>query len=70
MSLDPHVRQSLLSALDTIRKYVESQDDRRACTTCVSMRQGICEKWNAKPPLEYLKVGCEAWVFDKESPPF
>jgi hypothetical protein len=70
MNLDPHDRQSLLSALERLRKIVESLDSRRACTTCVHLRQGICERWQAKPPLEYLKVGCDEWIFDAESPPF
>lgn len=70
MSLDPHDRQGLLSALDKIRKYIETQDERRACTTCVHLRMGLCEKWNAKPPAEYLSVGCGEWVFDEQSPPF
>jgi hypothetical protein len=70
MSLPPHDKLSLLSALETIRKFIESQDDRRSCTTCVFLKQGICEKWEAKPPADYVKVGCSEWVFDVESPPF
>jgi hypothetical protein len=70
MSLDPHDRLRLLSALDEIRNIVEQMDGRKACTTCTHLKQGICEKWDAKPPLEYLKVGCREWVFDISSPPF
>ena len=70
LKLEPHDKQRLLSALDEIKKMVEQMDSRRACTTCVNLRQGVCEKWQAKPPVEYLKVGCDAWEFDPESPPF
>ncbi len=70
LKLEPHDKQRLLSALDEIRKIIESMDSRRSCMTCTSMRQGICEKWLAKPPMDYLKVGCDAWTLDVGSPPF
>jgi hypothetical protein len=70
LKLEPHDKQRLLSVLDECRKIIEGLDSRRACTTCIYLRQGLCEKWQAKPPLEYIKVGCESWEFDEDSPPF
>ncbi len=70
LTLDPHDKQSLLSALDQLRQIVEESDSRRSCNTCLHMRAGMCVKWGEKPPLEYIKIGCDAWKFDVESPPF
>jgi hypothetical protein len=70
LKLEPHDRTRLLSALEEFRKIIELSDSRRSCTTCLHLRQGLCERWQAKPPLDVLKIGCDEWVFDAESPPF
>lgn len=42
----------------------------RACWSCVHYAEAskCCEKWNAEPPEDVLKVGCEAWA--EEEVPF
>lgn len=37
----------------------------RACWSCGWWAWGACGKWNAKPPEDVQKIGCEAWTDDE-----
>lgn len=34
------------------------------CSTCETLRNGICTRFKAAPPPDFAAVGCEHWDFD------
>ena len=39
--------------------------EKKSCNDCTQYQQGVCHHWNAEPPKEVVKVGCEEWNWDE-----
>ena len=70
LALDPHQKKDLLRALEAFRQVIEQLDSRKSCLSCKHMQSGVCGYWKSTPPPEWIKTGCDQWVFDESSPPF
>lgn len=58
-----------LNQLNTQKQALSEMKERLdritvACTTCEHYRVGFCKKYQAQPPIEVVKTGCDDWVFD------
>lgn len=61
--LTPHEKAALIS-------FMQKLETTTPCMTCIHYDCGNCKLCNDKIPDDVKKVGCESWVFAKESPPF
>jgi NADH:ubiquinone oxidoreductase subunit F (NADH-binding) len=39
--------------------------EKKSCNDCTQYREGVCWKWNATPPAEVFKTGCDEWNWDE-----
>lgn len=39
--------------------------EKKSCLDCTHWQQGVCQKWNADPPPEVKKTGCDEWNWDE-----
>ncbi len=39
--------------------------EKKSCADCQQFQEGVCQKWNAEPPEETIKSGCEEWNWDE-----
>lgn len=54
------LRDALRVELDRLERHAP------ACTTCLYLDAAkSCLKFEARPPAEFLSVGCEQWVYDE-----
>lgn len=39
--------------------------EKKSCMDCTNYQQNVCEKFNAAPPPDVVKVGCDEWNWDE-----
>lgn len=39
--------------------------EKKSCQDCTHWQQSVCQKWNAEPPPEVVKTGCDEWNWDE-----
>ena len=39
--------------------------EKKSCNDCTNFYQSKCHKFDAEPPPEVVKVGCEEWNWDE-----
>ena len=66
MKINPEKKIQILDALETIREFIESLDQRKSCHTCLHYyKPPICGKYDCEPPTQVKQEGCPDWeIFD------
>lgn len=56
------------SKLDRVNILLQIEMTPRSCSNCTNFSDAdikpLCQKFNAEPPDEVLKTGCEHWEYD------
>jgi len=68
--MKPHEINQLVQLLDRLRVSVLSMPFHKSCIDCVNLDNGICKLAGKAPPEEIMRAGCEAYLYDRNSPPF
>ena len=75
--MTPHEKYSALKSLEAAWEEINKIKTETPCRDCTnySMEGGgfgndLCLKWNQVIPKDILPVGCDAFTFDPNSPPF
>ena len=66
MTLDPFDKEKLLTAVETLRSFIEHLDVNKNCSSCMFYVEAEvrCAKFNRAIPKHIIKVGCPEWDFD------
>jgi len=68
--MNPYTRRQIIKTLKDAIIAAELLPEDHECATCVFFSQGYCSYWKDRIPDEFIPVGCTAWVFDENAPPF
>lgn len=60
----------LEQALKLVGEAAARETLQPTCLNCTYYNMQKCRLANAAPPKEVIAVGCEAYIFDPNSPPF
>jgi hypothetical protein len=65
MLITPEDKHQILTALDLLRKRVESFDVVKSCESCEHLRSGCMFTGEVMmPPEDVKKAGCKQWIWD------
>lgn len=66
MIIDPFEKENLLTAVETLRSFIEHLEVRKTCASCMYYKENeaACGKFNQVIPEHIIKVGCPEWEFD------
>lgn len=54
-----------IRALGAEQKMWQDIIDKKSCNDCTQYSQGVCQHWQAEPPPEVVKAGCDEWNWDE-----
>ena len=58
-------RNELSDRIDYAKRDLKwLQEIKTNCTTCDDYQQGVCMRYQASPPPEFVEQGCNAWNYD------
>ena len=66
MQIDPFKQQEVLSAIETLKAFVEHLPVRKTCSDCMFYKEkdSSCTKFKQPIPEHIIKKGCKEWEFD------
>lgn len=66
MPLDPFEKEKLLSAVETLRSFIENIEENKTCSSCMFYieKNATCGKFKQAIPDHIIKNGCPEWEFD------
>lgn len=70
MIFSQHQKNNLIAELERALIAARNMPIGKDCDSCINNDAGFCRLAGIKPPAEVRRLGCEAYKFDPDSPPF